>query len=160
MSVIEGAGNSSSRVAEGSSAAAAETDRASDDPPRTPVRCQPAAVEITAWQRDAIALRGLRLWEEFKAAAEQLLRPVLSLGRRRGRQGGTDSTKPALTDDEAKRHQALARNAAAARTERRRMSYAKLPPRVTPKDKGGDAVMKPRASRTLKPPPPQRGLAR
>jgi hypothetical protein len=115
------------------------------------VSCRSAAFEITAWLPAAIARRRLALWQAFRAAADQIFRPVLSLGRGRGRAGGSDATKPALPDDEAARH-ALARNAAAARAERRRR---KRPiQRMTPKDgKTNAAGTAPRQSHAQQPPP-------
>jgi hypothetical protein len=143
--------NRASRVAGGSPATAAETDRASEDPPRDPMSCRSAAVEITVWLPAAIARRRLALWQAFRAAAEQVFRPVLSLGSSRGRRGGSDSTKPAPAD-EAARHQELARSAAAARAERRRRKRPMK--RVAPKDSKGNAVgTPPRQSQAQQPPP-------
>jgi len=116
------------------------------------VSCRSAAFEITAWLPAAIARRRLALWQAFRAAAEQIFRPVLSLASRGERRGGSDATKPALPDDEAKRHHTLARNAAAARPERRRR---KRPiQRVTPKDgKSNAAGTPPRQSQAQQLPP-------
>jgi hypothetical protein len=93
----------------------------------------------------------LALWQAFRAVAEQIFRPVLSLASRGVRRGGSDSTKPALPHDEAARHQELARHAAAARAERRRR---KRPiQRVMPKDgKGNAAAMPPRQAFGKQPP--------
>ena len=62
----EGEGNSSSRVAEGSSATAAETDRASEDPHHS-----------TGAHAGARASRRMYLRELFDAAARQVFRPFM-----------------------------------------------------------------------------------
>jgi hypothetical protein len=115
------------------------------------VSCRSAAFEIAAWLPAAIAHRRLALWQAFRAAAEQIFHPVLSLASRGERRGGSDATKPTLPDDEAARH-ALARNAAAARPERRRR---KRPiQRVMPKDgKSNAAGTPPRQFQAQQPPP-------
>jgi hypothetical protein len=115
------------------------------------VSCRSAAAEITAWLPAAIARRRLALWQAFRAAAEQIFRPVLSLASRGERRGGSDATKPVLPDDEAARHQELARHAAAARAERRRKRPMQ---RVIPKERKSNAAATPlRQSRARHPPP-------
>jgi hypothetical protein len=115
-----------------------------------------------------MAGRRSMLFQSFKTVARQVFRPLmLFFDRRRGRRG-SQTAKPITLDeaidlaafhgDEAKNHQALARNyAPMARAEKRRKTRAELRRHKAKAGRGEAGTKKPEQPRTRKPrthPPP------